>query len=49
MFINTKSMKDRETAATINEKADRMLDTYVPMADEIFRSVEAKLYSRRIG
>ena len=49
VFINTKSMKDRETAATINEKADRMLDTYVPMADEIFRSVEAKLYSRRIG
>lgn len=48
VFINTKSMKDRETAAAINEKADRMLDTYVPMADEIFRSVEAKLYSRRL-
>ena len=32
VFINTKSMKDREYAEELNKKTEAMLSTYVPMA-----------------
>lgn len=40
VFINTKSLKNRKTAEALNEKANKMLDTYIPMADGIFKTVE---------
>ena len=43
VFINTKSMKERDYAAALNKKALDMLDKYVPMADEIYESVFARL------
>lgn len=43
VFINTKAMKDREYAESLNEKAEEMLSVYVPMADEIFISVKERL------
>ena len=43
VFINTKSMKERDYAEGLNEKALAMLDKYVPMADEIYESVFARL------
>ena len=43
VFINTKSMKEREYADGLNKKALAMLDKYVPMADEIYESVFARL------
>lgn len=43
VYINTKSMTDREYAAQLNEKADAMLKKYPPMAEEIFESVLARL------
>jgi formiminotetrahydrofolate cyclodeaminase len=44
VYINTRSMKDRERAALCNKKADDMLAVYCPMADEIFESVKSRLY-----
>ncbi|MCQ2508926.1 MAG: cyclodeaminase/cyclohydrolase family protein [Lachnospiraceae bacterium] len=43
VYINTKSMKDREYAAQLNAEVDEMLATYVPMAEGIFDSVAGKL------
>ncbi len=43
VFINTKSMTDKAYAAELNKKAFEMLDKYVPMADEIYESVFARL------
>ena len=43
MFINTKSMKERAYADQLNKQAMEMLDKYVPMADEIYESVFARL------
>ena len=43
VFINTKSMKDREYAEELNQKAEVMLSTYVPMAEEIFKGVKERL------
>ena len=43
VFINTKSMKDREYAEELNQKAEEMLSVYVPMAEEIFMSVKERL------
>ena len=43
VYINTKSMADKEYAAQLNEKADAMLEKYCPMADEIFDSVLGRL------
>ena len=43
VFINTKSMADKEYAAELNAKADAMLEKYTKIADEIFESVEARL------
>ena len=41
VFINTKSLKNREVAERMNAKANGMLDTYCAMADEIFNTVKA--------
>lgn len=41
VFINTKSLKNRELAEELNAKANAMLDKYCAMADEIFASVRA--------
>ena len=43
VFINSKSMKERDYADGLNRKALDMLDKYVPMADEIYESVFARL------
>ena len=42
VYINTKSMANKEYAAELNAKADAMLEKYVPMAEEIFQSVLGK-------
>ena len=41
VFINTKSLKNRETAQAMNDKSNGMLNAYVPKADEIFNSVKS--------
>ena len=43
VYINTKSMANKEYAAELNAKADAMLEKYPPLADEIFESVMARL------
>lgn len=43
VFINTKSMKERDYADNLNKQALDMLAKYVPMADEIYESVFARL------
>ncbi len=43
VFINTKSMKQRDYADGLNKQAMDMLAKYVPMADEIYESVFARL------
>ena len=43
VFINTKSMEDKEYAASLNEKADKMITDYSKKADEIFAAVDARL------
>ena len=44
VFINTKSMKDREKAESLNTQANAMLDQYCAMADEIFAEVRKNFY-----
>ena len=44
VFINTKSLKNREVAEEMNAKANGMLDTYCALADEIFASVRANFF-----
>jgi len=41
VFINTKSLKNREVAEEMNKKANDMLSTYCALADEIFNTVKA--------
>ena len=41
MFINTKTLKNREVAEEMNAKALGMLAKYGDMADEIFNTVKA--------
>ena len=41
VFINTKTLKNREVAEEMNAKANGMLAKYCPMADEIFNEVKA--------
>ena len=43
VFINTKSMKDREYAESLNSEADELLSRYEELADEIFDDVLSKL------
>ena len=41
VFINTKTLKDREKAEEMNAKCLGMLEKYGAMADEIFSTVKA--------
>ena len=41
VFINTKSLKNREVAEEMNAKANGMLTKYCALADEIFNTVKA--------
>ena len=41
VFINTKSLKNRETAEAMNAKANEMLTKYCAIADDIFTTVKA--------
>ena len=43
VYINTKSMADREYAEVLNAKADAMLEKYCKLADETFDSVLGRL------
>lgn len=43
VYINTKSMKNREYAEELNAKCDAMLEKYPPMADRVFESVLGRL------
>ena len=43
VYINTKSMKDREYAEELNKKADAILEKYTKIADETFDSVLSRL------
>ena len=43
VYINTKSMKNREYAEELNKKCDEMLAVYTVKADEIFQSVLGRL------
>ena len=43
VFINTKSMKNREYADELNKEADEMLSVYTKKAEEIYQSVAARL------
>ncbi len=44
VFINTKTLKNRETAEAMNAKCLSMLDTYGKLADEIFESVKSGFF-----
>ena len=41
VFINTKTLKNREVAEEMNAKANGMMDKYCAIADEIFNTVKA--------
>ena len=41
IFINTKSLKNRDVAEEMNRRANLMLNKYCAMADEIFNTVKA--------
>ena len=41
VFINTKTLKNREAAEELNAKANAMLSKYCALADEIFNEVKA--------
>ena len=41
VFINTKSLKNRDTAEELNRQANLMLNKYCQLADEIFSEVKA--------
>lgn len=43
VYINTKSMADREYAGELNQKADRMLEVYGIKAETIFQQVKGRL------
>ena len=43
VFINTRSMEDRDLAQQLNARAEEMLEQYVPEADRIFEEVLSSL------
>jgi methenyltetrahydrofolate cyclohydrolase len=43
VYINTKSMKNREYAEELNKKADEMLESYTKKAETIFQDVLKRL------
>lgn len=44
VFINTKTLKNREVAEEMNAKCFALLDKYCAMADEIFETVKAGFF-----
>ena len=44
VFINTKTLKNREVAEEMNAKCLGMMDKYCAMADEIFETVKAGFF-----
>lgn len=44
VFINTKSMTDRDKAIKLENEANAMLEHYCKLADEIYESVAARLH-----
>ena len=43
VFINTKTLRDREAAERLNGRVKAMLDRYCPMADGIYEGVRSSL------
>ncbi len=43
VFINTKTMKDRDYALELEKEADELLDKYCAMADETYKAVYDRL------
>ncbi len=43
IFINTKSMTDREYASSLNEQTEAMLEEFSDRADEVYEEVAGKL------
>lgn len=43
VYINTKSMADREYAESLNRKCDEMLEKYTKIAEDVFQSVLGRL------
>ena len=43
VYINTKSMADREYAESLNKKCDEMLEKYTKIAEDVFESVLGRL------
>lgn len=41
--VNTASMKDRAYAEEMNRHVDRALETYIPLAEEIYRNVTGRI------
>lgn len=44
VYINTKSMKDRELAESMNEEVQEMMDKYCAIASEVYASVAGRLH-----
>ena len=44
VYINTKSMKDRELAESMNAEVQEMMDKYCQMASEVYASVAGRLH-----
>ncbi len=45
VFINTKSMRNREYARELEQRTEEMLEQYIPRCDEIFRKVLDRVHS----
>lgn len=43
VFINTKAMKDREKAGQMETEADELCEKYLPVSDDVFSEVMARL------
>jgi len=43
VFINTKSMNDREYAEEVNKKTEKMLEEYTAVAENVYKNVESEL------
>jgi len=44
VYINAKSMKDREYATSVTNEANDLLDVYCILGEEVFESVKGKYY-----
>ncbi len=44
VFINTRSMNDRDRADALNAKANAMLEKYVPLCDAVFQRVADRFH-----